>query len=156
MATCQIRVEILHDPYDPARARPSAIRSDRHDVDLDRQVDRACQVAHEHERTLQDPDQQQRETLVVLRNLATDLLDPLFQLRTAYDRLFDPRVTGPLEIVFGRLILIRARAGTHAPTLANRTSEEFRRFRRIGCLPRRIRFLIRWVRSPIRWVLFGF
>ena len=56
----EVEVEVLDDPHDTARARRRAVRRHRHEVELDGQVDRAGEVAHEHERALEHPDEQRR------------------------------------------------------------------------------------------------
>ena len=58
-------------------------------VELDRKVDRARQVAHEDERTLEHTDEQRRPALVVGRDLLAELADPLLQLVLAHDHVAD-------------------------------------------------------------------
>ena len=41
VAVGEVEIEVLHDADDAARARGRAVRRDRHEVELDRQVDRA-------------------------------------------------------------------------------------------------------------------
>ena len=60
VAIGEVEVEVLEDAHDAARARRRAVRRHRHEVELDRQVDRARQVAHEHERALEHADEQRR------------------------------------------------------------------------------------------------
>ena len=54
----------------------AAVGRDRHEVELDGKVDRAGEVAHEHERPLEDPDEQRIAARVVRRDLCTELSHP--------------------------------------------------------------------------------
>ena len=65
VAIGEIEVEVLHDANDAARARRRSVRRHRHEVELDRQIDRAREVGHEHERALEDADEQRRVIVVV-------------------------------------------------------------------------------------------
>ena len=49
----------------PARPRRRPVRRHRHEVELDREVDRAGEIAHEHERALEHADEQRRPARVV-------------------------------------------------------------------------------------------
>ena len=80
VATAEIEVEVLDDPDDAARSRGGAVRRHRHEVELDGQVDRAGQVAHEHERALEHADEQRRPVGVVGGDLLAELVDATAQL----------------------------------------------------------------------------
>ena len=87
VATAEVEVEVLDDPHDAARARRRAVRRHRHEVELDREVDRPREVAHEHERALEHADEQRRAPGVVGRDLLAELGDAAAQLVLAdHDR----------------------------------------------------------------------
>src|SRR3954454_11344572 len=69
VAALDRRVEVLEDPNDPAGVRLRAVAGDRHEVDLDRDLDLAHQVAEEEHGALEHPDEQQVAVLVVARDL---------------------------------------------------------------------------------------
>src|SRR6202035_2264287 len=68
MAVGQVDVQVLHDADHTRGAGGAAVGGHRHKVHLDREVDGAGQVAHEHERPLEHPDQQGRPPAVVGRD----------------------------------------------------------------------------------------
>ena len=72
-AAREVEVEVLHDAHDAARAGRAAVGRDRHEVELDRQVDRPGEVAHEHERALEHADEQRRGPGVVGGDLGAEL-----------------------------------------------------------------------------------
>ena len=72
-----------------------AVRRHRHDVHLDGQPDGPGQVAHEHERTLQHPDEQGRAVVVVSRELVAELGHPLLQDVLGHHDLAEVRVVVP-------------------------------------------------------------
>ena len=80
VAVGEVEVEVLHDADDAARARGRPVGRHRHEVELDGQVDRAGEVAHEHERALEDADEQRRTAGVVGGDLLAELGDALLQL----------------------------------------------------------------------------
>ncbi len=88
----EIEIEILHDAHDTARTRGGSVRRHRHEVELDGQVDRPRQVGHEHERTLQDADEERRVVVVVVRDRFAEVADPLLQLVLVDDDPTDVRV----------------------------------------------------------------
>ncbi len=76
----QVQVEVLLDPHDTAGSGRGPVRGDRHEVELDREVDGAGEVAHEHAGALEDPDEQRGPVGVVGRDLLAERGDPSLQL----------------------------------------------------------------------------
>ena len=69
VAAGQVDVEVLDDPHHTAGLGGRPVGGDRHEVDLDGQLDGPHQVRHEVDRTLQHADQQRRIRGVVLGDL---------------------------------------------------------------------------------------
>src|ERR1017187_5201985 len=79
VAAGQVGIEVLHDPDHARGAGRAPVRRNRHEVDVDREVDRAGKVAHEDHGTLQDPDEERRVVGVVGRDGGAQLGHPLGQ-----------------------------------------------------------------------------
>ena len=78
----EVEVEVLHDAHDAARAGRAAIGRDRHEVELDRQIEIArARSAHEHERALEHADQQRVEPGVVGGDLRRRARAPVWRGR---------------------------------------------------------------------------
>src|SRR5205823_167984 len=75
VAARDLVVEVLQDPYDAAGVRRGAVRGDGHEIELQWQADVARQVRHEHERALEDADEEQIPVRVVGGDLRADLGD---------------------------------------------------------------------------------
>ena len=92
VAVGEVEIEVLHDAHDTARARRRPVRRHRHEVELDGQVDRAGEIGHEHERALEDADEQRRMVVVVGGDLLAEIADALLQLVLVDDDPTDVRV----------------------------------------------------------------
>ena len=88
----EIEIEVLHDAHDAARTRGGAVRRHGHEIELDGQVDGPREVGHEHERALEDADEERRFVVVVGRDLFAEIADPLLQLVFVDDDPTDVRV----------------------------------------------------------------
>src|SRR5438094_251195 len=68
-------VAVLEDPDDPGGVGRGAVARDRHEVDLAGHRDRAHQVGHEEDRSLEHAHEQELAPRVVGGNLAAELVD---------------------------------------------------------------------------------
>jgi hypothetical protein len=73
----------------------------RHEVELDRQVDRAGEIGHEHARALEDAHEQRRVRRVIGREVLAQLADALLELFFVDDDASD------VGIVHGQLRTVR-------------------------------------------------
>src|SRR4051812_48931043 len=80
VAALDRRVEVLEDPHHAAGVGLRAVAGHGHEVDLDRDVDLAHQIAEEEHGALQDADEQQVAAVVVARDLGPELGHPRPQL----------------------------------------------------------------------------
>ena len=119
VAIGEIEVEVLHDPHDTARARRRPVRRHGHEVELDRKVDRAGEIGHEHERALEDADEQRRVRGVVGGEVLAQLADALLELELLDDDATDVRVV--------HAISDHRQRGQHGSTLIQR----YRRVREV-------------------------
>src|SRR5579872_3799787 len=79
VAAGQVGVEVLHDPDHARGPGRAAVRGDGHEVDVDRQVDGAGEVAHEDHGALQHADEQRGVVGVVGGDGGAELGHPLRQ-----------------------------------------------------------------------------
>ena len=75
MAALDLVIEVLQDPHHARRLGGRPVGGDRHEVELEGQSDGPGDVGHEHERALEDPDQQEVPAAVVAGDLLAQLLD---------------------------------------------------------------------------------
>ena len=92
VAAAEVDVEVLHDAHHTAGLGGAAVGRHRHEVELDRQVDVAGQVGHEHQRALEHADQQRGTALVVAGDLLAELGEALVEHLLGDDDLTEVRV----------------------------------------------------------------
>ena len=76
VAVLQIDLDVQEDPHAPERLLGLAVAADRHEPDLERQVDGRHQVREEHRAALEDRDQHGLPPRVVPGDRGAELLDP--------------------------------------------------------------------------------
>ena len=92
VATADVDIQVLNDTHDTRGLHTVAIARNSHEIDVDRQLDLAHQVAHKDNGAAQNRDQHQILTSVVARNLLAQARDDTVDILLRKQNLLDIRM----------------------------------------------------------------